>query len=163
MNKAAAARTLVVLNMQDEVGSSADSPSKQVTRAQSRGAMSRRRMLTTSAGALVGASMIRAGKAATQTDIGDKTPHASFNLAGKTALVTGAARGIGQAICVALAAAGADVMGLDICAVAAPNLVYPPATTEDLDKTGKLVEEQKRRWIRREGRYPRHAGDERGR
>ena len=91
--------------------------------------------------------MIRTGRAATQTDIGDKTPHASFNLAGKTALVTGAARGIGQAICVALAAAGADVMGLDICAVAAPNLVYPPATTKDLDKTGKLVEEQKRRWI----------------
>src|SRR5216110_232231 len=101
-------------------------------------------MLATSAGALVATSMIRAGKTATQTDIGDKTPRASFNLAGKTALVTGAARGIGQAICVALAAAGADVMGLDICAVAAPNLVYRPATTEDLDKTGKLVEGQKR-------------------
>jgi len=109
--------------------------------------MSRRRMLATSAGALVGASMIGAGKAATEIDIGDKTPHTNFTLQGKGALVTGAARGIGQAICVALAAAGADVMGLDICAVAAANLVYPPATPEDLDKTGKLVEDQKRRWI----------------
>ena len=104
-------------------------------------------MLATSAGALVGASMIGAGKAATEIDIGDKTPHLNFNLQGKAALVTGAARGIGQAVCVALAAAGADVMGIDICAVAAPNLVYPPATPEDLEKTGQLVEAQKRRWI----------------
>src|SRR5438477_12879853 len=109
--------------------------------------MSRRRMLATSAGALVGASMIGAGKAATETDVGDKTPHLNFSLRGKAALVTGAARGIGQAICVALAAAGADVMGIDICAVAAPNLVYPPARPEDLEQTGKLVTEQKRRWI----------------
>jgi len=40
-------------------------------------------------------------------DIGDKTPHVNFSLNGKSALVTGAARGIGQAICAALAAAGA--------------------------------------------------------
>ena len=104
-------------------------------------------MLATSAGALVGASMIGTGKAATETDIGDKTPHLNFSLQGKAALVTGAARGIGQAVCVALAAAGADVMGIDICAVPAPNLVYPPATAEDLDKTGQLVEAQKRHWI----------------
>src|SRR5438270_2918811 len=134
--------------MQDEIiASSVDSPSNQVIPAQSHGAMSRRRMLGTSAGALVGASMMGAGKAATETDIGDKTPHLNFTLQGRAALVTGAARGIGQAICVALAAAGADVTGIDICAVAAPNLVYPPATAEDLDKTGQLVEAQKRRWI----------------
>ena len=53
--------------------------------------------------------MIGAAKAATETDVGDKTPHLNFSLRGKAALVTGAARGIGQAICVALAAAGADV------------------------------------------------------
>ena len=35
-------------------------------------------------------------------------------LEGKTALVTGAARGIGRAICVKLAAAGANIAGLDI-------------------------------------------------
>jgi short chain dehydrogenase len=111
-------------------------------------AISRRRMLLSSAGAFMGASMIRDGSAAPiQADIGEKTPHTNFSLQGKAALVTGAARGIGQAICVALAAAGAEVMGLDICAAVAPNLVYPPATPEDLDKTGKLVEAQKRRWI----------------
>src|SRR5438874_5866736 len=134
--------------MQDQVfGSSAGSPSNQARYTQSVATMSRRRMLATSAGALVGASMIGTGKAATEADIGDKTPHLNFSLQGKAALVTGAARGIGQAICVALAAAGADVMGIDICAVAAPNLVYPPATPEELDKTGRLVEAQKRRWI----------------
>ena len=110
--------------------------------------ISRRRMLATSAGALVGASIAaRSESATTNTNVGDMQPHVNFALAGKSALVTGAARGIGRAICVALAAGGADVMGLDICAVAAPNLVYPPAKPEDLEQTGKLVTEQKRRWI----------------
>ena len=110
--------------------------------------ISRRKMIATSAGALLGASRIaRAASPAERVDVGDKTPHVNFGLAGKSALVTGAARGIGRAICLALSAAGADVMGLDICAVAAPNLVYPPSTSEDLDQTGKMVEEQKRRWI----------------
>lgn len=85
--------------------------------------------------------------ASEKADIGDMAPHLNFSLQGKSAFVTGAARGIGRAICVALAASGADVMGLDICAVAAPNLVYPPATPEELEQTGKLVEQQKRRWI----------------
>ena len=71
----------------------------------------------------------------------------NFSLTGKSALVTGAARGIGQAICAALAAAGAEVMGLDICGVAAPNLTYPPATPDQLAQTGKMVEGAKRRWI----------------
>jgi NAD(P)-dependent dehydrogenase (short-subunit alcohol dehydrogenase family) len=80
-------------------------------------------------------------------DVGDKTPHVNFSLQGRSALVTGAARGIGRAICWALAAAGADVMGLDMCAVAAPNLTYPPATSDDLDETGRLVQSAKGRWI----------------
>ncbi|HEX4696531.1 MAG TPA: SDR family NAD(P)-dependent oxidoreductase [Candidatus Udaeobacter sp.] len=111
-------------------------------------AMSRRKMLATTAGAVLGASTISpAMSPAGQADVGDKTPHVTFSLQGKSALVTGAARGIGRAICTALAAAGADVMGLDICGPAAPNLVYPPSTPEELDETGKMVEEQKRRWI----------------
>src|SRR5246127_387780 len=85
--------------------------------------------------------------ASSSDDIGDKTPHVNFSLDGKSALVTGAARGIGQAICAALSAAGADVMGLDICAVAAPNLAYPPTTEGQLEQTGKMVEGAKRRWI----------------
>lgn len=105
-------------------------------------------MLATSAGALLGVSTAaHAGSPADKADVGDKTPHVNFSLAGKSALVIGAARGIERAICGALAAAGAEVMGLDICAAAAPNLEYPAATQEQLAETGKLVEQQKRKWI----------------
>ncbi|MBU1049403.1 2-dehydro-3-deoxy-D-gluconate 5-dehydrogenase KduD [Candidatus Bipolaricaulota bacterium] len=38
----------------------------------------------------------------------------AFNLEGKVALVTGAARGLGQAMAVGLAEAGADIVGIDI-------------------------------------------------
>ncbi len=54
-----------------------------------------------------------------------------MRLQNKTALVTGAARGIGQAICVYLARAGAHIMGLDL-------------DSEAMEKTEELV--------RREGR-----------
>jgi NAD(P)-dependent dehydrogenase (short-subunit alcohol dehydrogenase family) len=38
----------------------------------------------------------------------------SFDLSGKVAVVTGPARGIGRAAATALAAAGADIAGIDI-------------------------------------------------
>jgi hypothetical protein len=110
-------------SMEPHISSSSDSKTKPR-------AMSRRKMLATSAGAVVGASTIaRAMSPTEQADIGDKTPHTNFGLQGKAALVTGAARGIGRAICTALAAASSDVMGLDICAVAAANIVYPTGHT----------------------------------
>jgi len=67
-------------------------------------------------------------------------------LKGKIAIVTGAARGIGRAAAAALAKAGADVAGLDICAAASPIDDFAPATRADLDETGRMVEAAGRRW-----------------
>jgi NAD(P)-dependent dehydrogenase (short-subunit alcohol dehydrogenase family) len=68
-------------------------------------------------------------------------------LAGKTAVVTGAARGIGRAIAVAFAEQGADIMGIDIAGPVSPASEAEPATREDLDETGRLVTEQGRRFV----------------
>lgn len=38
-----------------------------------------------------------------------------FSLSGKTAIVTGGTRGIGQAMAIALAEAGADVVLIQVC------------------------------------------------
>ncbi len=67
-------------------------------------------------------------------------------LKGKVAVVTGAARGIGRAVAVALAAAGADVAGIDICAEVDPRSGVTPATPADLDETGRLVEQRQVGW-----------------
>ena len=74
------------------------------------------------------------------------TTFAADALAGKVAVVTGAARGIGRAAAVALARAGADIAGLDICAPASSRNTFPPATRDDLDATGAAVREAGRRW-----------------
>ncbi len=68
-------------------------------------------------------------------------------LAGKIAVVTGAARGIGRCTAVALAQAGADVVGIDIAAEVSPILDFEPATPDDLAGTGRLVEDTGRRWL----------------
>ncbi|GFM19016.1 MULTISPECIES: mycofactocin-coupled SDR family oxidoreductase [Mycobacteriaceae] len=61
-------------------------------------------------------------------------------LTGKVAFITGAARGQGRAHAVKLAAAGADIIALDLCEQIA-SVPYPLATPEDMDATVKLVEE----------------------
>ena len=71
------------------------------------------------------------------------------NLTGKIAVVTGAARGIGRASAVALAEAGADVIGIDIAATASPILDYAPASADDLAETGRQVQVSGRRWLAR--------------
>lgn len=64
-------------------------------------------------------------------------------LAGKVALVTGAAQGMGRAHAVRLARAGADVVMLDICEQI-PSVEYPLGTSAKLEETADLVREQGR-------------------
>jgi SDR family mycofactocin-dependent oxidoreductase len=67
-------------------------------------------------------------------------------LAGKAAIVTGAARGIGRAVAVAFAREGADVMGIDIAGPVSRTLEVEPATSDELAETGRLVQATGRRW-----------------
>jgi NAD(P)-dependent dehydrogenase (short-subunit alcohol dehydrogenase family) len=74
-------------------------------------------------------------------------PSSARPLGGRIAVVTGAARGIGRAAAAALAAAGADVAGIDIAAAVSSILDYAAADAEDLAETGRLVEQHGRRWL----------------
>jgi SDR family mycofactocin-dependent oxidoreductase len=65
-------------------------------------------------------------------------------LAGKVALITGAARGQGRSHAVRLAAEGADIIAVDRCADI-DSVNYPLATDDDLNETVKLVEASDRR------------------
>src|SRR4051812_32688880 len=71
-------------------------------------------------------------------------------LTGKVAFITGAARGQGRAHAVRLAAEGADIIALDICADIA-SMDYPNATPAELEETTKLVEDEGRRVVARQG------------
>ncbi|WP_369252663.1 mycofactocin-coupled SDR family oxidoreductase [Geodermatophilus amargosae] len=66
---------------------------------------------------------------------------------GRVALVTGAARGMGRAHAVRLAAEGADVVLVDVCGEL-PDVACPPATEQDLDETVRQVQAQGRRAVR---------------
>ncbi|OLT14690.1 3-ketoacyl-ACP reductase [Pseudonocardia sp. CNS-139] len=67
-------------------------------------------------------------------------------VAGKVALITGAARGQGRAHAVRLAQEGADVIAVDVCAPL-PSVAYDSATPEDLEETVRLVEKLDRRIV----------------
>nr|WP_064569861.1 mycofactocin-coupled SDR family oxidoreductase [Gordonia sp. LAM0048] len=60
-------------------------------------------------------------------------------LDGKTVLITGAARGQGRSHATTLAAEGADIIAIDICAPI-DTLAYPLATPDDLAETVRSVE-----------------------
>jgi SDR family mycofactocin-dependent oxidoreductase len=61
------------------------------------------------------------------------------SLDGKVAFITGVARGQGRSHAVRLAAEGAAIIGVDICADIASN-GYPMATRDELDETVALAE-----------------------
>ena len=76
---------------------------------------------------------------------GPVAPGRGSNLTGKVAVVTGAARGIGRAIAVELAANGADVVALDIAGFVSPASNAVPATPEELDETVRQIRAYGRR------------------
>ena len=65
-------------------------------------------------------------------------------LAGKVALISGAARGQGRSHAVAMAGEGADIIAFDICGPVAAQGA-PAASAVDLEETVALVEKQGRR------------------
>jgi len=74
----------------------------------------------------------------------------SKRLEGKITIVTGAARGIGRATAVAFGREGATVVGIDIAGPVSSTLEVEPATREELDETGRLVEAAGGRWRARQ-------------
>ncbi|MFR9807221.1 mycofactocin-coupled SDR family oxidoreductase [Pseudonocardia sp. RS010] len=70
-------------------------------------------------------------------------------IAGKVALVTGAARGQGRSHAVRLAEEGADVIVVDSL-TDVPGAAYPMATAADLEQTVKAVEALDRRVVARQ-------------
>lgn len=61
-------------------------------------------------------------------------------VAGKVALITGAARGQGRSHALKLASEGADIIALDICRQI-ESVPYPLSTPEDLEETARQVKE----------------------
>jgi NAD(P)-dependent dehydrogenase (short-subunit alcohol dehydrogenase family) len=74
-------------------------------------------------------------------------PGRDSDLAGKVAVVTGAARGIGRAIAVEMAANGADIAIIDICGPVSPASDAKPATQDDLKETARQIEAHGRRCV----------------
>jgi SDR family mycofactocin-dependent oxidoreductase len=68
-------------------------------------------------------------------------------VAGKVALVTGAARGQGRSHAVRLAEEGADVVITDVCHDISDALPYSLASKEELEETAKLVAATGRRCV----------------
>src|SRR5665213_1462501 len=65
---------------------------------------------------------------------------------GKTAFITGAARGQGRSHALRLAEEGADIIAIDICAQI-ESVPFPMSRPEDLEETVALVEALDRRIV----------------
>ncbi len=70
----------------------------------------------------------------------------SKRLKNKVAIITGAARGIGRATALAFAREGAAVVGVDITGPVSKTFEVEPATSNELNETGRLVEAAGGRW-----------------
>jgi NAD(P)-dependent dehydrogenase (short-subunit alcohol dehydrogenase family) len=111
-----------------------------------------RRELLVSGGAVLGAIAggMMSGEALGQSAGSQTWAGKAFGdglLSGKVAVITGAARGIGRAIAVDMAANGADIVAIDLCAKILPEQSYAVTTKEDLDETGRLVKQHGRRFL----------------
>src|SRR5690625_3180003 len=83
---------------------------------------------------------------AAATDKGEEAM--AGKLAGKVALITGAARGQGRSHAVRLARDGADIIAVDLCHdLPALEGFYSLPTPEDLAETGRQVEALGRRIV----------------
>lgn len=75
------------------------------------------------------------------------TPTNSGRVAGKVALVTGAARGQGRSHALTLAREGADIIAIDVCDTVEPAMQYGLATVDDLDQTAARIKDLGRRVV----------------
>ena len=66
---------------------------------------------------------------------------------GKVAVVTGAARGIGRATAAAFAREGAGTIGVDLATRASGTTDFEQPTPDELDETGRLVQQEGGRWL----------------
>ena len=110
--------------------------------------ISRRQMLRTGtigAAAAATATLVSTGQSMAQTGA------VTGELEGKTAFVTGGARGIGLAAADELARAGANIVLFDIATRDVPNVQYPLASAEDLAAAKAQIEAQGARCITVQG------------
>ena len=89
-----------------------------------------------SVGALTGVTPLMASNHAAP----DARPQRMRKNDRKVAVVTGAARGIGRSVCVALAKEDIDIFGIDLMGVISPLAEYPASTSQDMEDTRRQVE-----------------------
>ena len=105
----------------------------------------RRAILTGAVGVALASQVATAQQVKAEPAAGDRS--GGFSLKGRVAVVTGAARGIGRAGAVALARAGADIVGIDIAGPISDSLQLEPAKSSDFAETGRQVQAAGGRWL----------------